>query len=511
MRIISSRVSEPFRKLMEKHFLDGPELTEKLVKKFRKELKELELDLDLNREEILANLTELEKLDLKREDILANLVRYFSEVYSTARMRTTRKRLHTDRDYGLEIYVKVFADLVAGAKSSPTRKVDFILFLTGITETPYTNAPLAERLVRIAKSEETVLITGETGTGKELHAKAIHHLSPRAKERFTALNCAGIPETLLESELFGHEKGSFTGAIKPKKGILEQAGRGTLFLDEIGDMPMALQAKLLRVLQSGDYRRVGGTDTLHFDGRVIAATNRDLRKEISKPQPEFRTDLYYRLNVLTLMLPPLRSLSETERRMAILNKLQHVLRLKSDQMGFLLELNTLETPSGTYMVSDEYGAGIELENPYIAEGAIRLLSQYNFPGNYRELNNIILRAYTLTGGEKIEEELLRNEIDELREIEPTEGRNGETGTETIHLRDIIDHANKTRARIVRRRIEAVYRSGHNLKEALAAEGETSDIGYQKFRNRVENIIGRGEIGRIKKTYGRKQGQNNAPL
>jgi len=462
---------------MEKHFLEGPELTEKLVNKFR---------------------TELEELGLNREEILANLVRYFAEVYWTARMRTTRKRLHTDRDYGLEIYTKAVADLVAGAESSPTRKVDFIMFLTGITETPYTKARLAERLVRIAKSDETVLITGETGTGKELHAKAIHHLSARAKERFTALNCAGIPETLLESELFGHEKGAFTGAVKQNKGILEQVGRGTFFLDEIGDMSMALQAKLLRVLQTGDYQSVGGTATLHFDGRVIAATNRDLRKEISKPQPEFRADLYYRLNVLPLRLPPLCSLTETERRMAILNKLQHVLRLKSDQMGFQLDLHTLKSPSGTYTASDEYGDCAEFENPYIAEGAIRLLSQYNFPGNYRELNNIILRAYTLSGGEKIEEELLRNEIDELREIEPTEGRNGETGTETINLRDIIDHADQIRARIVRGRIEAVYRSGHNLKKALAAEGETSESDYQNFRNRVENIIGRGEIGRIRR-------------
>ena len=490
MRIIGSRVSEPFRKLMEKHFLDGPELTEKLLKKFRKELKEL---------------------DPNKRDRFNNLVSYFSGVYWTAQMRTTRKRLHTDRDYGMEIYTKAVADLVAGEEINLEWEVDFIMFLTGITETPSTKAPLAERLARIAKSDETVLITGETGTGKELHAKAIHYLSARAKERFTALNCAGIPETLLESELFGYEKGAFTGADKQKKGILEEVGRGTLFLDEIGDMSMALQAKLLRVLQTGDYQRVGETATLHFDGRVIAATNRNLKAEIRETPPKFRPDLYYRLNVLPIKLPPFREFTEHEKKAAIRIKLLHVLYSKTGADFSDSDIGGLLSEDGTFMASGPDGEGISFENSYISNEAVQLLSRYDFPGNYRELDNIMRRAYILSKGERIEAETLRNEIDELRESGPLQGQDSDTGTETIHLRDIIDHADKIRARIVRGRIEAVYRSGHNLKEALAAEGETSEIGYQNFRNRVENIIGKKEIGRIRKTYGRKQGQNNAPL
>jgi len=165
-----------------------------------------------------------------------------------------------------------------------------------------------EQLIQVAPTDLTVLITGETGTGKDVFARAIHGLSPRRKAPFISVNCGAIPETLLESELFGHEKGAFTGAVEQRKGFFEVANNGTIFLDEIGEMPIGTQVKLLRVLESGEFTRLGSTQVIKVNVRIIAATNRDLAYEVRKGT--FREDLYYRLKAVHLHLPPLRKRPE---------------------------------------------------------------------------------------------------------------------------------------------------------------------------------------------------------
>lgn len=220
-----------------------------------------------------------------------------------------------------------------------------------------------QRLVQdVAATTANVLIYGESGTGKEVVARTIHHLSPRGKAGFVALNCAAIPENLLESELFGHEKGSFTGALQTRQGKFELAGGGTIFLDEIGEMPLALQSKLLRVLQERVFERVGGSREIRADVRVIAATNRDLHEEVSRKR--FREDLFYRLNVFPIRLPPLRERQDTVPLLA-----DYFLQRFSLQIGKKLK-------------------AIEPE-------AMMMLKDYAWPGNIRELQNVIERAVIL--------------------------------------------------------------------------------------------------------------------
>jgi len=222
-----------------------------------------------------------------------------------------------------------------------------------------------EQVERVAPTDSTVFIQGETGTGKELIARAIHNISSRCGRAFTKLNCAAIPFDLLESELFGHEKGAFTGAIAQKVGRFEIADKGTLFLDEVGDIPLALQPKLLRVLQEQEFERLGGTRTHQVDVRLVAATNRDLAEMVKRS--EFRGDLYYRLNVFPILLPPLRA-----RREDIPALVAHFVEIYGRRMGKQIEHIPPETMSA--------------------------LSSYQWPGNIRELQNFIERSVILTLG-----------------------------------------------------------------------------------------------------------------
>ena len=215
-----------------------------------------------------------------------------------------------------------------------------------------------DQVRRVAKWDSTVLILGESGTGKELIASAIHYNSPRAHQPLVRLNCAALPETLLESELFGHEKGAFTGAMKQRKGRFEQADGGTLFLDEIGEISPMFQAKLLRVLQEGEFERVGGSQTVRVNVRIVAATNRDLESEVEKGK--FREDLYYRLNVMAIRVPALRERSADIPELA----------------EFLMD-----------KIARQQGRKLT-----ITDSAIRLLMSHRWPGNVRELENCLERS-----------------------------------------------------------------------------------------------------------------------
>lgn len=221
---------------------------------------------------------------------------------------------------------------------------------------------------RLSRSTISVLLTGETGTGKEVVARALHQHSPRSKGPFVAINTAAIPTELLESELFGHEKGAFTGAHTRRSGRFEEAAGGTLFLDEIGDMPLSLQTRLLRVLAEGDYYRVGGRDLLRADVRVLTATHQDLQKKIA--DGSFREDLYHRLNVITIELPPLRERTEDIPLLA-----RHFLRQAADEMG--------------------------LEEKQLMPETIRALQQKAWPGNVRQLQNLCQQLCVMAPGEQI--------------------------------------------------------------------------------------------------------------
>ncbi len=221
---------------------------------------------------------------------------------------------------------------------------------------------------RIARTASTVLIQGESGTGKELIARAIHYASPRAANRILAINCGALPENLLESELFGHERGAFTGAVRDKKGLFQEANRGTLFLDEIGEMSLTMQVKLLRALQERKIRKVGGNTEESVDVRVIAATNQNLEERIAKG--EFREDLFYRINVIPIQLPPLRQRRE-------------------------------DVPLLVDFFLQKYCKEMSLSPRQISIDAMRMLEGYDWPGNVRELENMIERTLALSHGETI--------------------------------------------------------------------------------------------------------------
>ena len=237
--------------------------------------------------------------------------------------------------------------------------------------------PLMKEVLRlvqkVAPAPTTVLIEGESGTGKELVARALHEMSPRAEQAFVAVNCGAIPETLIESELFGHAKGAFTDARTAKRGLFEEADGGTIFLDEVGELPLAVQPALLRVLQEGEVRRVGDARSARVDVRVLAATNKDLAQLVASAR--FREDLYYRLNVVQLKLPALRERAE-------------------------------EIPALAERFLSRHAERIGLRPRKLSPRALELLGRYRWPGNVRELENALERAMVLSEGEEIEADAL---------------------------------------------------------------------------------------------------------
>jgi len=258
---------------------------------------------------------------------------------------------------------------------------------------------------KIADTDSTILVTGESGTGKELVAKTIHYNSPRARSTFVPLNCAAIPKDILESELFGHEKGAFTGAVSTRIGRFELANNGTLFLDEIGELAPSLQVKLLRVLQEKEFERVGGIKTIKVDVRIIAATNRDLEKAVK--EGTFREDLYYRLNVIPLHLPPLRKMKEDVPLL-----IEH----------FIIEISKRK----------------KKEPPKISHETMSYLANYRWPGNVRELENLIERLIILKEGDYITPDELPERFLENRHMPKVVTKSKLLSSEGVDLNIVLD-------------------------------------------------------------------------
>jgi formate hydrogenlyase transcriptional activator len=294
------------------------------------------------------------------------------------------------RDYS-EVFVGSLDRLRSGQQEDRERQFDQI-----VGSSPALESALAE-VERVAPTDSTVLILGETGTGKELIARAVHNLSPRCGRPFVKLNCAAIPFDLLESELFGHEKGAFTGAVTQKIGRFEMANTGTLFLDEIGDLPLALQPKLLRILQEQEFERLGSGRTHQINVRLVAATHCDLAEMIARN--EFRSDLYYRLNVFPVLVPPLR-----ERREDIRQLVLHFVEVFARRMQKRIE--------------------------QIPETTMNAFMAYPWPGNVRELQNLIERAVI-----RSDDGILTNPLPRSRTSAPT-SIGGET-TLRDHEADLI--------------------------------------------------------------------------
>jgi len=273
--------------------------------------------------------------------------------------------------------------------------------------------PIRELISKVASTNTTVLLRGESGVGKEVVARALHKASPRVNKQFLKVNCAALPGDLLESELFGHEKGSFTGAYRQKPGKFEAADGGTLLLDEIGEMPLRLQAKLLHVLQDGEFSRVGGEKIIGTDVRLIAATNRDLETALRAHQ--FREDLYYRLNVIEIRIPPLR-----ERREEIPGLVDYFTRKFSAQFGRSVE---------------------------IPEETIRAFMDYHWPGNLRELENNIKRIVVLGSARTVHQEILANNNRSDRPGGPVSVAATTSSDAPVSLKDIARQAARDAERV----------------------------------------------------------------
>ncbi|MGB5832897.1 MAG: sigma 54-interacting transcriptional regulator [Thiohalocapsa sp.] len=308
-----------------------------------------------------------------------------------------------------------------------------------ITRSPAVEALLNEA-ARVAKSEASVLILGDSGTGKELLAKAIHSAGSRRDKRFIAVNCTAVPEALLESELFGHRKGSFTGASQSREGLFSAADGGTLFLDEVGDMPLAFQSKLLRALQEREIRPVGATDSVAVDVRVISATNKNLEEAIAGE--DFREDLFYRLNVVTLDLPSL-----AERREDIPLLAQHFLAASSTQ----LDPDTTEVKG-------------------FASDAMEVLATASWPGNIRQLKNVVEQCVVLAANELIPASLVQRALrSKPRELLPfAEARNRFELDYLVHLLQITEGNVAQAAKLAERNRSEFYRllRRHHLEPRL---------------------------------------------
>ncbi len=298
---------------------------------------------------------------------------------------------------------------------------------------------LHELMAKIGPSAASVLIVGESGTGKELVARTLHELSPRRKERFVAVNCAAIPETLLESEIFGHERGAFTGAEGRRQGLFELAAGGTLFLDEVAEMAPATQAKLLRVLEERSFRRLGGSEEIQVDVRVLAATNRDATRALE--EGKLREDLYYRLNVFTLELPPLR---ERREDIALL------------VAAFIREVNDRNQRSV---------AGIE-------NNALEALRAYHWPGNLRELRNVIERSVIVAKGSRIRREDLPPSL-----LSPKAQSKGEAGVE-FPVGTTVDQAEKS---LILKTLDATGQNKTKAAEILGISLKTLHNKLKKYR------------------------------
>jgi len=298
---------------------------------------------------------------------------------------------------------------------------------------------------RIAKADSTVLITGESGTGKELVAKAIHYYSTRGEMPFVPINCGAIPEELLESELFGHEKGAFTGAFKERRGRFELANRGTVFLDEIGEMSPKLQVKLLRFLQETKFQRIGGARTIEVDVRILAATNKDLERAVA--ENKFREDLFYRLNVIPIHVPPLR---EREGDITIL--IQHFLK------SHCLKKNI--APKG------------------LSEAAMESLEQYDWPGNVRELENVIERLVILTDTDEIQFQDLPKRMQTTEQVGAGEAITYiELGEDGINLKETLDNLEN---RLI---IDALQRAGGVKNKAAKLLGLNRTTLIEKMKKK----------------------------
>jgi formate hydrogenlyase transcriptional activator len=304
----------------------------------------------------------------------------------------------------------------------------------------------------VAPTDSTVLIYGETGTGKELIARAIHNLSSRESNAFVKLNCAAIPTGLLESEMFGHEKGAFTGAIAQRVGRFELANRGTVFLDEIGEIPLELQPKLLRVLQEREFERLGSTRTLRTDARLIAATNRDLTAMVE--EQKFRSDLYYRLNVFPVRVPPLR-----ERREDIPLLVRHFVQQFSRRMNRGVE----SIPSET----------------------MNALVRYDWPGNIRELQNVIERAVIVSTGP-----VLRAPLDDLRSRVPSaEASSGGSASEDAgKMRGVLEDAERKQILSALRQANWVVAGPKGAAALLGMKRSTLQAHMQRLGIRVSRTV-----------------------